>query len=133
MQTFVVQSEGARQRSPALQRGHEPPQSTLVSLPFCTSSLHVDAWQTLAVQTPEAQSVANLQALPARHPGQEPPPQSMSVSVPFSRKSVHSGAWQTPVQCPPPAQSAARLHTLDGAQPGQMPPQSTSVSVPSAR
>jgi hypothetical protein len=41
--TFVVQSAGAPQRSPAAHFGQEPPQSTLASVPFFTLSVQVGA------------------------------------------------------------------------------------------
>jgi hypothetical protein len=41
--TPVTQSEATAQRSPSWQRAHEPPQSTLVSVPFFIMSLHVAA------------------------------------------------------------------------------------------
>jgi hypothetical protein len=115
--------------------GQLPPQSTSVSLPFCTPSLHEMGWQTLPTHDALAQSIAPRQRSPSPHLGHDPP-QSMSVSLPFCTLSVHEkpphtrfGAvpWQMPV-----TQSAGTLQCLPEAQAGQVPPpQSTSVSAPS--
>ena len=63
---------------------HDPPQSTSVSVPFSTMSVHEGTAQVLGdpLQTPLAQSPAALHFLPLAHFGQLPP-QFRSVSVPF--------------------------------------------------
>jgi hypothetical protein len=61
-----------------------------------TPSLQVGATQTLAAQTPLAQSVAARQPRPSAQRGQVPPPQSTSVSAPFLTPSMHEGAAQMP-------------------------------------
>ena len=43
---------------------HVPPQSTSPSLPFFTPSLHVAAWQTPDVQTPDVQCVVEVHGSP---------------------------------------------------------------------
>jgi hypothetical protein len=84
---------------PAAQSGHDPPQSTSLSLPFLTLSVHVSAWQTLPVQTSLTQSVAAPHAFPGPQGVQLCPPQSTSLSVPFFTLSVQLASWQTlPVQ-----------------------------------
>jgi hypothetical protein len=69
-----------------------PPQSTPVSLPFSTPSLHVAFWQTPPVQTPVVQSPPMRQPSPGPQSGQVPPPQSTSVSAPLSTPSMQVGA-----------------------------------------
>jgi hypothetical protein len=70
----------------------EPPQSTAVSDPFFTVSLHVGAWHTLDVHTPLWQSPATAHVEPEPHLGQVEPPQSTAVSDPFFTVSVQLGA-----------------------------------------
>jgi hypothetical protein len=53
------------QGPPAAQPGHEPPQSTPVSVPFFCESVQDAAWHTLLVQIFVAQSVATVQPPPA--------------------------------------------------------------------
>ena len=79
---------------------HTPPQSTPVSLPFCTPSLQVGvAHSMFAPHFLLMQSRFTLHILPLPQAMQAPPPQSTSVSVPFLVRSEQVGAWQTwPVQ-----------------------------------
>jgi hypothetical protein len=75
-----------------------PPQSTSVSAPLRTPSVHAGAWQTFPVQTPLVQSAPVVQPWPGVQSAHVPP-QSTSVSVPLRTPSLHAGAWQTfPVQ-----------------------------------
>ena len=75
---------------------HIPPQSTPVSLPFCTPSKHVGVAQSMfAPHFLLMQSTFTLHILPLPQAGQPPPPQSTSVSVPFLVRSQQVGAWQT--------------------------------------
>jgi hypothetical protein len=110
-----------------------PPQSTSVSVPFFTTSVHVGAWQMLPMHTPLAQSAATPQTLPAAHLAHVPPPQSTSVSAPFFTTSAHVGAWHLsgePVHTPL-WQSPATAHVLPVVHFEHVPPpQSTSVSAP---
>jgi hypothetical protein len=63
---------------------HEPPQSTPVSSPFFTLSVHEGATQmSIAEHEPLVQSVPILHAAPTPHGGHMPPPQSAPVSAPF--------------------------------------------------
>ncbi len=80
-QMVLAQSEPTRHASPSGQSGHEPPQSTPVSLPLATLSLHCAAWHTPAAQLPLAQSEAKAQLFPSAQ-GEQVPPQSTSVSFP---------------------------------------------------
>src|SRR5215471_18935551 len=92
---------------------HEPPQSTSVSVPFSTPSLHAGTWHTLVVHFLLVQSLLTEHALPLAQLGHEAPPQSTSVSVPFltlSSPPVHFGTWQTPPVHTPLVQSAATPH-----------------------
>src|SRR5690554_632885 len=66
-------------RPPPEQPGQLPPQSTSVSLPLCTPSLQLGAWQMPFVHTLLWQSMAPKQPAPSGHAWQ-PPPQSTSVS-----------------------------------------------------
>ena len=131
MQTLLVQSFPVTQLFPSAQVGQvPPPQSTAVSVPFFTASLHVAAWQTFPVHTPLLQSEATLHTLPALHPGQLPP-QSVAVSVPFLTESVQVGAWHTLLEQTPLVQSLGALQPWPVAQaPHVPPPQSTPVSAP---
>jgi hypothetical protein len=99
-QNGPAQSVGRAHFFPITQRGVVaplPPQSTSVSLPFCTLSVGEGAWHTLPVQTPLVQSVApTLQALPSAHFGAWPPPQSTSVSLPFLMPSLDVCETQVP-------------------------------------
>jgi len=87
-----------------------PPQSTSVSSPFLTPSVHVGAWQVvpasvvLALQTPSTQSPATRQLLVSAHLPQVAPPQSTSVSSPSLTPSVQCAETQLPLpsQTTPP-------------------------------
>jgi hypothetical protein len=72
-----------------------PPQSTSLSAPFCTPSLHEGIAQVPPTHTWLVQSDAIEQLFPGAQAGQVLP-QSTSVSVPFLTPSLHEGAWQTP-------------------------------------
>src|SRR5437870_5180405 len=63
--------------------GQLPPQSTSVSLPFLTPSLHDGGWQALFTHSPFMQSVPMRQPCMSAHLLQSGPPQSTSVSMPF--------------------------------------------------
>jgi hypothetical protein len=69
-----------------------PPQSTSVSLPLRTVSLHAGAEQIASLHTPEPQSPPKPHPAPSGQPGHEPP-QSVSVSLPLMIPSVQLGAW----------------------------------------
>jgi len=109
-----------------------PPQSTSVSVPFLTKSVHVEALHTLVMQTPEMQSEAIRQLLVSVHLAHELPPQSMALSDPFWMPSAHvGGRHRFPVQFPDAQSRGPLVHILLSAHLGQVPPpQSTSVSVP---
>jgi len=110
----------------------EPPQSTSVSVPFSTVSVHDGTAQVLGVplHTRLAQSVAAAHFLPLAQAGQVPP-QLRSVSVPFCTASVHEGTAHLPsAPHTPLVQSAATPHFFPSAHFAQLPPQFRSVSVP---
>jgi hypothetical protein len=122
----LAQSVPVLHVAPTSHGGHvPPPQSVLVSAPFCTLSVHDGAWHVV-VQTPSLQSAAALQVFPSSHAGHLVPPQSTSVSVPLSIPSVHVGAggvhvpfahsfdWQSsaPEQGPPFGQGVVDLPQL---------------------
>jgi hypothetical protein len=115
--------------------GHEPPQSTAVSVPFFTPSLHRAAAHLLLVHLPLAgkmQSEFVPHGLPTAQPVQLPP-QSVSLSEPLRTMSLQAaGAHLPPVHLPLSGslQSPFSLHTPLTAQPPQLPPQSVSVSSP---
>ncbi len=106
-----------------------PPQSTDLSTPFSTPSLHTGAWQTAPSHTPLAQSAALPHASPSPH-GEHEPPQSAPLSPPLRTPSSHAGAWQTAPSHTPLAQSAPAPHALPSAQGSQAPPQSFAGSAP---
>jgi hypothetical protein len=90
----------------------DPPQSTSVSLPFFSASLHDGAVHTCvaAGQIPLAQSAGVAHIRPVAHGGHVPPPQLTSVSVPFLTASVHEGTAQSPAAQTPLMQSALTAH-----------------------
>jgi hypothetical protein len=92
-----------------------PPQSTSVSFPFLTPSVHVAATHLPPLEhlplAGSAQSVFALQFLPTAHVGPQPPPQSTSVSVPFRLPSPHAAATHAPA-----------LHTFGQAVPSSQVP-----------
>jgi hypothetical protein len=92
-----TQSPFTLQLSVSAQSGHGPPQSTSVSPPFCTPSLHDAARHTKAEHTLLVQSAFTRHVSPGPQSGQVPPPQSTSVSVPFWMKSEHEGAVEVVV------------------------------------
>jgi hypothetical protein len=62
---------------------HELPQSTSVSVPLWTPSVHDGTAQRLPVHTPLWQSAAFAQLLPSAHVVAHEPPQSTSVLSPL--------------------------------------------------
>jgi hypothetical protein len=117
---------------PSAQRrvgAQEPPQSTSVSLPFFTPSVHAAAAQTPPEQLPLVQSLLPLQAWPVPHLEQLPP-QSTSLSFWFITLSLQLAAWHVTLQTPlvqslPASQSSPLSHLAHDP-----PPQSMSVSCP---
>ncbi|MES1171648.1 MAG: hypothetical protein ABUL77_00290 [Bacteroidota bacterium] len=113
---------------------HAPPQSTSVSVPLRSRSVHSGAAQVpFTPHTPLTQSAAIAQAWPSaqRRVGAHVPPQSTAVSVPFLTVSMQVGTAQAPaVQTPLWQLVPLAPHMRPLAQDGQDPPQSTSVSVP---
>jgi hypothetical protein len=83
-QRLPAQSASEAHCPPAAQPGQVPPQSTSVSLPFFTVSVHVGATHFDAVQTPDAQSSGPAQARLSPQCIGHDPPQSTSVSLPFA-------------------------------------------------
>ena len=69
--------------------GHDPPQSTSLSVPFLVESAHVAAWQVPLPHTRLAQSEGPPHPCPAPHAGHVAPPQSTSLSDPFLVWSEH--------------------------------------------
>ena len=78
---------------PEAQSGHDPPQSTSVSLPPFSPSVHEDA-QCALMHDRLTQSVSPPHFSPRPQGGHDPPPQSTSVSAPFCTVSVHCAATQ---------------------------------------
>jgi hypothetical protein len=113
-----------------------PPQSTAVSVPFFTPSLHVSAVHAPLVHLPlagSAQSALPEQPSPTGHFVAQEPPQSTSVSPSFFTASLHVPARQRPPEHLPllgNTQSAFVPQPWPTPQPVQVPPQSTAVSVP---
>jgi hypothetical protein len=115
-----------------------PPQSTPVSPPFCTPSVHDGAAHLSGRLVPVGKQTWLWQSPGWRHfaPGAHcighAAPQSMSDSAPFCTWSEHEGAWHMlPTQIWL-KQSEGRIQTLFAAQGRQSgPPQSLSVSFPS--
>jgi hypothetical protein len=116
---------------PRLHFAHVPPQSTSVSAPFRSPSLH-EMQRPAAEQVLLAQSALAVQSLPsAQRAHVVEPPQSTSVSPPFFTASVHVAARHTLLVHTPLTQSPASAQPWLALQRGQVPPpQSTSVSAP---
>jgi len=94
-QLRLTQSLGVAHVAPAVHAPHVgPPQSTSVSAPFLTPSLHVAAAQVpdVALQLEVEQSLPTVQLTPTPQALQEPPPQSTPVSAPFRIPSEHVAA-----------------------------------------
>jgi hypothetical protein len=112
----------------------EPPQSTPVSVPFCTLSEHVGVWHTPLVHLRLVQSPLPEHLPASGHFGHVVPPQSTSVSVPLTMPSLHAAAWQTLLEQSPLAGVTQSPFTEQPAPTAHfvvhVPPQSTAVSVP---
>jgi hypothetical protein len=106
-----------------------PPQSTSLSLPFFTMSVHEGIAHTPCVQTSDAHCEAIAQVEPLAH-GAQSPPQSTSPSLPLRMWSLQVGAAQKPPPHTWLVQSPATWHLSPGMQGMQVPPQSVSVSEP---
>ena len=77
------QSLLARHRLPLAHGGQlPPPQSISLSVPFCTPSLHVGAWQDLPMQTPLQHVAPVVQGAPTGAQATTPAPQVPLVQVP---------------------------------------------------
>jgi hypothetical protein len=78
---LLAQSFAFPHASPGRHAGHvPPPQSTAVSAPFLTKSVHVFGWQ-VPLQTWLTQSAGTVQVCPAaQRAGQDVPPQSTPAS-----------------------------------------------------
>jgi hypothetical protein len=112
--------------------GQLPPQSTSVSLPFCTPSPQLGVAQTPPLHTPLAQSVPNVQlpAVPQRWQ-LVAPPQSTSLSPPFFTTSEQLGTRQMLPTQTLLEQSVGVEQILPSAHfPQVPPPQSVSLSPP---
>jgi hypothetical protein len=97
-QVDVVQSAAAPHFWLGAHFGSQPaPQSRSLSVPFCTPSVHVAAWQTLEVHTWLSQSPGAVQGAPAPHFVAQEPPQSTPTSSPFWIVSVHDAATHAPM------------------------------------
>jgi hypothetical protein len=126
--------------SPAAQRGHAfaPPQSTPVSTPFLTLSVHDGAAHRLFAHTPLTQSDPVPHGWAVGQRGQVlAPPQSTPLSRPFLTVSVQVGTAQAPATQTPLAQFAPLVPHIFPSAHGRLvgagahePPQSTSVSLP---
>jgi hypothetical protein len=115
---------------PTAHAGHDPPQSTSVSVPFFTVSVHVGLAQSLFLQRPLVQSPSTPHPEPTGQRGHALPPQSTPDSLPFFTLSEHVGTAQAPELQTPLPQSVASSHALPVGQGAQVPPQSTSLSSP---
>jgi hypothetical protein len=101
-QTPLVQSDDAAHPAPVPQvfacPSHvAPPQSTSVSVPFCTPSEHVAAWHVFpALQILLVQSPPTLHFLVSPHGEHDAPPQSTSVSSPSITPSLQCAETHVP-------------------------------------
>jgi hypothetical protein len=116
---------------PGAQPPQVPPQSTSVSVPLRTPSVHDGPTQTFPVQlAPATQSLVAWHPTPMAQGGHVPPPQSVPVSAPFATPSEQLGAAHLKSVHTPLVQSPPNLHARPSPQCEQVPPQSVSVSVP---
>jgi hypothetical protein len=118
-QTWLAQSAPVAHALPEAHGGQPPPQSTSVSAPFFTWSVHEGGAHAFA-HTRDAQSFATRHSSFAGHATHEPP-QSTSDSEPFWTWSLHEGEVHD-AHVP-----ESQRH---GAQEAQGPPQSTPDSPP---
>jgi hypothetical protein len=90
---LLLQSLGTKHFCDAAHAGQvPPPQSTSVSVPSWTLSVHDALWQVPPTQLLSLQSVGITQRFPTAHAAQAPPPQSTSVSVPSTTALAHPGS-----------------------------------------
>jgi hypothetical protein len=137
LQTPVAQSAATLQPPPVGQvlpaaTQVVPPQSTSVSVPFLTVSLHDAVVHLPALHRLLAQSVFKVQFLAAAQRAQVvEPPQSVSDSPPLVWPSAQLAVWHTLPVHTLLVQSEATPHALVGPHLVQVPPpQSMSVSAP---
>src|SRR5688572_10727603 len=114
------------QPPPATQAGQVPPQSTSVSEPFNTPSLHRVSRQMPPAQNPVVQSRGTRHAPGGGQGAHVLPPQSTSVSEPFFTASEHVGARQAPALQIKLTQSAFSAQPSPEPHAPHDPPQSTS-------
>ena len=111
-------------------KAHPPPQSTPVSVPFVTPSVHVATRHDCSTHTPLWQSLGPAHIVPSGHFAHTAPPQSMDDSSWLRIESALVGArhrFASPQLLL--TQSLARTHVPPVMQDTQMiPPQSMSVS-----
>jgi hypothetical protein len=100
-----AQSPPNLQTLPTSQGVQAPPQSTSVSLPFFTMSVHDAATQTPLSHTLLVQSPGAMHVPPVAHGAHFPPPQSTSDSAPSLTWSEQDEPWQRPAVQFPVAQS----------------------------
>jgi hypothetical protein len=117
LQKALAQSAAALQPRPVAHFVlHEPPQSTSLSVPFLTPSLHESATQRcdVVLQTPLVQSPPAEHPPPVAHLVAHVPPQSTSVSLPSLTPSWQALATQRCVEVLQKVlvQSAAMLQPL---------------------
>jgi hypothetical protein len=124
----LAQSAFTVQALPTPQALQLPPQSTSVSVPFFTPSLHETGEHKPPAHAPLVQSVTLPQRRPLAHFGHVLPPQSTSLSAPFLIPSLQLGCAQVPAVHRPLMQSAALTHIFPGRHGEQGPPQSMSLS-----
>jgi hypothetical protein len=119
----LAQSVPALQSVPRPQAGHEPPQSTSVSLPLRAPSVQVGGWQSPPVQMPLAQSPAAPHAWPLAQRTQfgAGPPQSTAVSAPLCTPSAQFGTRQNPPVQTPLGHSLPVVH-VGWQTPPEQPP-----------
>jgi hypothetical protein len=132
--TPLSQSRPTLQPPSGPQGAHSlPPQSTSVSLPFCTLSSQRAGAHTESTQEPLSQSGPSPQASPLPHGVSQDPPQSMAVSLPFFKLSVQEAPLQVEelaLQLPLKQSLSAEQSSAGPHFGHSSPPQSTSDSMP---
>ena len=122
----VVQSPSAAQLNPVAHLAQlVPPQSTSLSSPFFSPSLHLASLQRPSVQTKLRQSSLKRQLPPdGQRLGVHVSPQSVSDSLPLRTPSSHLGAAQAPLLQTPDEQSRGTRQVWPVTHGVQLPPQS---------
>src|SRR5690606_5058889 len=100
---LLAQSTFTRHAAPSAHLiAHLPPQSTSVSTPFFTASVHVTFAHTWPMHTRLWQSEPAAHPCPVPQGAQSGPPQSIPVSPPFFTRSTEQSGYVSAATTEPP-------------------------------